>query len=163
METQETILINKLDEIKCFSFNKKDIMLLLSFYNVAFFICCLALKSYIGVCFLTAFLVSLISLFIITAIDVLEKKQEEESKLHEEEIQLRKKIEHEYQRIYKLKRKHELLKKIGALDTKERKNITSNTDSPINTNLTPDKKVYFSYLNRFGTDGEHQNIPEGQP
>lgn len=162
MNTQEAILINKLDAIKCFSFNKKDIIFLLSFYNVAFFACCLIFKSYIGACFLLAFLISLISLLIITAIDTLEKKHEEESKLHEEETQLRKKIEHEYQRIYKLKRKHELLKKIETLDT-EKKYIISDIDSPSNIDLAQDKKVHFSYLNRFGTDDQHQNTSESQP
>lgn len=159
-EDKELIIFDKLEKITCFSFNRKDVIVLLSFYNMAFFICCFLIKGHWGTCCLIAFLVSLIGLFMITTIEAFQKEKEEEAKIHQEEIELRKKIREEYQRIHKLKQKHELLRKIervGALKKKkEKKSLVTDTANPLH-------KVYFSYLNRFSTDAQTQSLPESRP
>lgn len=161
--TQELILIDKLNQITCFSYNKKDIFSLLSFYIITFFIACIVFKGYVGSCALIAFLASLINLFIITAIDVFEKKTSEESRLHEEELLIMKKIRDEYQKIFRLKQKHALLLKIKPKEAEVEKNIISEAVSPLNTELNVAQKVHFAFLNRFDSHGQHQNISESNP
>lgn len=117
---------------------------------------CYFIKSHFELCCILAFLASLVVLFITTAVDTYEKEKEEEEKVHEEELELRKKIRDEYQRIHKLKKKHELLKKIESQEQ-----ITdSDMDTPPEISITkkeePESTVHFSYLNRHTTDEEDE-------
>lgn len=156
-------MIDKLDKIACFSYTKKDMFSFLSFYNITFFICCILLRGYLETCAMIAFLVSLIDLFIITIIDVFEKKNTEESKLHEEELLIRKKIRDEYQRIFRLKRRHKLLMGIKPKEAKAEKNIISGADNPVSRELNVVKKVHFAFLNGLDFHSQRQNISDSSP
>lgn len=78
-----------------------------------------------------------------------------------------KKIRNEYQRIYKLKRKRELLMKAELPKEEDlEKNIISDVDNPhvsFDTDTNHPQKVHFTYLNKFGQHPQNQNFSESQP
>ena len=143
------------DDIICFSFTKKDIEILLFFYNYTYFAFWILTKGDFKVCFLAAYLVSFVALFVFVLIDIFEKIDEEKeiTKAQRSHVELQKKLREEYRRIYKSKKIHELLTKAMCLGT--RRNIV-----PVNrdSNSSSSDRVHFDYLNRFGTSGLHKEI-----
>ena len=73
-------LNNKLDKIKLYAFNKQDLIILLSVYNIAYLVSSVIVKGHLIVCFVIAVLVSLITLFAIAWIDLVKESNEEENK-----------------------------------------------------------------------------------
>lgn len=156
---------NYLVNIRCFSFNKKDVELLLFIYNISFYALTFLIGNDFKSCFLVAFLVSLVALFVVTAIDIFEKVYEDESKLQEMEGDLGEKIRSEYLKIHKLKRRKELLLSTDDLNPDVKKNIISNLDIPHNiaTNkISEVKKIDFHYLDS-GDSGVSEEQPGSHP
>ena len=85
-----------LDKIKFYSFNKQDLIVLLSVYNTAYLMSSGIMKGHLIVCFITAVLLSLITLFVIVWIALFRKNNEEENNLEYEHKIVRKKIRDEY-------------------------------------------------------------------
>lgn len=153
------------DKLNCFSFSKRDLVILLMIFNTTYyFFVCLVRRDLMG-CLITAVTVGLIVLLTMTLRDIFQKLYEEIYRLRSENIQLRQSFRDEYQRIHRVKRKHELIKS-NNLDVNAEETIISSVDDPLihfyNSDLN-NGKVHINYLNRFGTDGKSQNIQGNNP
>lgn len=144
--------------LTCFSYNRHDVILLFFFYNLTLLLSLSIAESDLVSCVATAFLVLLITLCVITTIDIFEKEAEEELKLQEEEKELRKNIWDEYQKIYKLKRKQELLFRIEGFHCN-----MANPSSNSGNDFDSVNKVHFNYLNKFNTDDLPNENPRSSP
>lgn len=161
-----TTLFNNLKNIDCFSYTGKDVILLLSFYNVIFFLCLGFLNGDPQYSLLIAFLGSLILLLFITSIEFIDKKHIEEKRMLEEEQNTIRKIRQEYQRVYRLKQKDELLTKIEALNQKMKKNISFDLDTPLEevpSSDNPHKILHFSFLDGTNPSNLEENKPQSHP
>ena len=116
-------------------------------------------------CLITAVTVGLIVLLTMTLRDIFQKLYEEIDRLRSENIQLRQSFRDEYQKIHRVKRKHELIKS-NNLDINAEETIISCVDDPSihfpDSNLN-NGKVHINYLNRFGTDEKSHNIKGNNP
>ena len=161
----ENYLDNKLDKIKCYAFNKQDFIILLSVYNTTYLVSSSLIKGHLIVCFVIAVLLSLIALFAIVWIDLLNKENEEESKLEHEHAQVRKKIRDEYLKVYKVKQKQELLIKAGCLPPEQlEKTIVVDHDDPpfsLNKDFQKVKEVHFNYIDDTIPQKKIRGQPEG--
>ena len=156
-------LNNTLDKIKCYSFNKQDLIILLSVYNATYTVSLSIVKGHLLACFVVAVLLSLIALFAIAWVDLLKLTNEEEDKLKREHGLVRKKLRDEYLKMHKTKIKNELLMKAGCLSPEQvEKTIVVDRDDPL-PSLKNDfgevKEVYFNYIK--GTDSHKKT--RGQP
>lgn len=150
-KAQELILINNLKNINCFSYTKEDLIILLSFYNVTFFLCLFFLNGDPQYSSMMGFSGTLIVLFFLTAVDLIDKKNNEEIKIQEEQENTIRKIKEEYKRIHHLKRKEELLMKIEVLSQDMKKNIIFDLDTPPEEATKIEnshKKINFGFLNK---------------
>ena len=138
-----------------YSFNKQDLIILLSVYNAAFLFLTSIIKGHLGACFVAAVLLSLIVLFAIVWIDLTQKTSEEETELeHEQEI-VRKKIRDEYLKVHNKKRKHELLRKAGCIPEEQLPHFLLNKD------FGKVKEVHFDYIDDTGVQKNIRGQPEG--
>lgn len=159
-------LFKNLKDTNCFSYTGKDVILLLSFYNVTFFFCLGFLNGDPQYSLLIAFLGSLTLMLFITSIHFIDKKHIEEKRMLEEEQNTIKKIRQEYQRIYRLKQKDELLTKIEALNQKMKKNISFDLDTPPEEAFNsdnPHKMLHFSFLDKTNPSNTEENKPQSHP
>ena len=157
---------NTLEKISFYSFSKQDFVILLAVYNLAYFVSWTIIKGHLAICFVIAFLASLLTFLIIVGIDVFDVAEKEENKLQHEEEKLMRKIRDEYQKVYRLKRKQELLKKAGCLPEKlKEKNIVSDLED-VDITLYKDsnvvKEVRFNYIDKPGDSGKVGGEPEKQ-
>ncbi len=156
---------NQLDKIKFYSFNKQDLVILLSVYNAAYLLFLGIIKGHLIVCFITAVLLSLIALFIIAWIEFVQKTNEEEDKLEYEQKLVRKNIRAEYLKVHKVKQKNELLMKAGCLAPEKLEDtIVVDYDAPIiplNKDFGEVKEVHFNYIDRIASRKKNRGQPEG--
>ena len=158
-------LNNKLDKIKCYSFSKQDLVILLSVYNAAFLLLTSIVKGHPAVCFVTAVLLSLISLFAIVWIDLIKMTNEEVAKLEHEQELIRKKLRDEYLKIHKMRRRDELLMKAGCMQKEQsEKNIVVDHDATpfsLNKDFEKVKEVHFNYIDDVTHGEKIRGKPEG--
>lgn len=159
-------LNNKLDKIKLYAFNKQDIIILLSVYNIAYLISSVIVKGHLIVCFVIAVLVSLITLFVIAWIDLVKESNEEENRIQHENEVIRKKIRDEYLRIHKRKIKNELLRKARCLPPEEIKKtaVVDPEEPPVLLNKDFErakKEVHFDYIEHASPTKRIRGQPEG--
>lgn len=81
-----------------------------------------------------------------TTKDIFEKEHKEESRLQEEEKEIRKNLREEYCRIHKLNKKIELLRRIEPR--------ADNPCNDLNNHFDSVKKVHFNYLKKFSAPTE---------
>ena len=148
-----------------YSFNKQDLVILLSVYNAVFLVSTSIIKGHPIICFVTAVLLSLIALFVIVWIDFTRKADEEETELEHEEKVVRRKIRDEYLKVHNIKRKHELLMKAGCFpkDQLEKKIVIDHDDPQLS--LKKDfgevKEVHFNYVDNTILSEKIRGQPEG--
>ena len=143
-------LNSRLDKIKFYSFNKQDIVILLSVYNFTYLLFINIVKGHFVVCFTIAVLLSLVTLFAIVWVDLRRITNEEEDKLEREHELVRKKLRDEYLKVHKTKIKNKLLMKAGCLPPEQvEKTIVVDHDDP-HLSLKKDfgevKEVHFNYI-----------------
>ena len=144
--------------ISVLSVKRKDLILLFAFYNISYFLSWALIRSDLKVCFLIAFLISLFSILLFTIISLFEKINEEEHKIVDD-LTL-KQLKDEYQRIYKIKRRNQLLKK--AKGSSQEEGVENLIDDPminIETSGSTPNAVHFNFLNRHGTARLHSDKP----
>lgn len=143
-----------LEKIYNLPFSSKDLLGSLVCYNFVFFVFWRLTHNDMKGAFLVALLVSMVFMLALMSFHLFEKKNEEEHKLLEQDEFLRKQIRDEYQKIYRLKRKTELLAKAGCLDQDEKKKLVSEMDSRL---------VHFFYLKRLSTTPLPRDGSESHP
>jgi hypothetical protein len=153
------------NNIKLYSFNKQDLIILLSVYNAAYLLFSGIIKGHLIVCFAIAVLLSLMVLFTIAWIDLVQKTNEEEDKLEHEQKLIRKNIRAEYLKIHKVKQKNELLMKAGCLSPeKSEDTIVVDHDAHIlslNKDFGEVNEVHFNYIDRIVSRKNNTGQPEG--
>jgi len=159
-------LDKELDKLSCFSYSKRDLVVLLMVFNtIYYFFVCLIRHDLKG-CFITAVAAGLIVLLLMTLRNVFQKLCQEINRLQDENMHLRQSFRDEYQRIHRVKRKYELILKSNNIDVDVEETIISYVDDPPIPSLNPDSnnsKVHINYLNRFGTTRKPQNIQGNNP
>ena len=148
-----------------YSFNKQDLVILLSVYNAVFVASTSIIKGHSIICFLTAVLLSLIALFVIVWIDFARKTDEEETELEHEQKAVRRKIRDEYLKVHNINRKHELLIKAGCFPKEQReRNLVIDHDDPqlsLNKHFGEVKEVHFNYVDNMILSEKIRGQPEG--
>ncbi len=158
-------LNNKIEKIKEYSFKKKDILILLSVYNTSYLLTTSLVQGHLIACLVLSVFIALITLYLITWVSFFKKANEEEIQSEEEQEMVRRNIRDEYLKVHKIKKKNELLVKVGCLlPGKLKKNVTVDDDAP----LTFPKKgfeevneVRLDYINKIVSEGEIKGQPEG--
>ena len=143
-----------------------DVISLLSVYNVSFLFLWKILDLGPGTSFITAVLLMLVLLFGLTVIALKEQAVREKIRklLNEEEQE--KKIKEEYQKVYKLKMKEELLLKSRCLNSHPNKRlIVEPEEDELELIIHKDSSligVHFDYINGTGPNAKPELDPKGQ-
>ena len=161
-EVAEIVLDKNSSDFNCFSFTSKDLIILLFVYNITYFTVCLLVKNDLVICILLAYLMTLVALSVFVTIDIIEKKDELETKQEEYEKQIIKKIKNEYQRIHRLKKKEELLMKAGYIEPEKMQKIITDIEMDFESAKNIIKQVHFAYLSRHGTTRFHSDLSDRQ-
>ena len=141
----------------CFSFILRDFNFLLFFYNISFFLQRELMRSDYTACFLMSFLIFLTLLFVISFEDLLEILNNEVTREKHEGSLIVKKIRNEYQKMFRMNYKKELLKKVNNCEKENTPTVSeinkpkTNSESRANTS----EIVHFNYLNRHSTARPH--------
>lgn len=155
----------KLEQFRCYSFNKQDIAILLSFYNVTYLISWSLLRDTPKTCFVIAVLSFLFTLFAVTLIDLIQRLNEDRMKIYYEQSLVRKKIRDEYLKVHKVKRKKELLMKAGCLlpEQVEKTIVLDHTEPSftLNKEFGKVKEVHFDYIDSTDPKENIRGQPEG--
>jgi len=145
--------MNREEENKCFAFTVQDTKLLLFLYNTTcFFFYWMFFNSDFNTAFTFAMLASLLGLFVITMNDIFQMQAKSEIERRREEIQVQEKLKAEYQKVYRIKRREDLIKRSAHYQAENKKNKICNVDSPPQQNSTSQsslKSIHFSYLDAF--------------
>ena len=150
------------NNIQCYSFNKQDLIILLSVYNAVYLLSSSIVKSHFIVCFVIAVLLSLVTLFIIAWVDLIKKRKEDEAKSEHEQELVRGKIRDEYQKVHKKKIRNELLMKAGCSSVEQALVVDYNDPPiPLNKDLEEVKEVHFNYLKDAASSETINGQPEG--
>ena len=156
---------NNLNKIKLYSFNKQDFIILLSVYNATYLLSTNIVKGHLIACFVIAVLLSLVVLFAIVWIDLIQKTKEEKAKLEDEQELIRKKIKDEYLKVHQMKKKNELLMKAGCMPSDQlKKTLIVDHDAPpfsINRDFEEVKEVHFNYIDNVASSKKTEGQPEG--
>lgn len=145
--------MNKLNKIKCYYFNKQDLIILLSVYNAAYLLFSTIVKDHLIACFVVAILLSLATLFVITWFDLVKKVSEEELESKNEQKLVRENLRDEYLKVHKMKKKNELLKKAGC--------PPDVSALSLNKHFGEIKEVHFDYLQEIISSEKIRGEPEG--
>ena len=138
---EEDVKVSTNNDLKL-SIQKRDVVLLLLAYNAAFIVSWILGKNDLFNCFVVSCFIALLVPFIIVANKMFQKVYiEEELKLQETEKEIGRKIREEYIRVCQLKKKHDLLRKVGSVD---------NPPVSLDSDSTTKKKVHFFYIDKFG-------------
>lgn len=142
--------LSKEEESKCFSFTLQDTKLLLFLYNTTcFFSYWIFFNSDFNAAFSFAMLASLLGLFIITMNDIFQMQAKSEMERRRQEVEVKEKLKTEYQKVYRKKRREDLIQRSAHYQRENKKNEISCVDSPSSQNpLTQSsvKSIHFSYL-----------------
>lgn len=143
-----------------------DVVLLLSVYNVSFLFLWKILDLGPGISFVITILLTLVLLFGLTVLAIKEQAvQEKITKLLKEEEQ-EKSIKEEYQRVYRLKKKEELLLKSKCLNSHPNKLLIVEPEEDefelIIHNGSSLSGVHFDYINGTGPNKTSALNPKGQ-
>ena len=158
MYTDESLLLMRalgviMTKNKCFSYTRNDCVVLLLVYNTSFCLWCIFLTDDRRIGVLSAFLILLIGLFVLTLGDMMQKKQEVKGEIRTEEKLIRKWINDEYKRVYAHKKKKELLAKAGFEENNtEIVLIEDQLEIKSCPNLTSMEKVHFAFLQKFSSN-----------
>ena len=137
---------------------------MVSVYNSAYLLSTSIVKGHLIACFVIAALLSLIVLFAIVWVDLVQKTKEEKAKLEYEQELIRKKIKDEYLKVHKMKKKNALLMKAGLPPEQLEKTIVVDHDAPpfsISRDFGEVKEVHFNYIDNIVSRKKTEGQPEG--
>lgn len=155
---------NNLNKVAYLSYSRRDILLVLLLYVTACFVFVSLVREDLKGCVLVAFSVALIASFFVTIFHMVEILNNKVKQLQEEQAVFTKSIKEEYQRIYKLKRKHALILKAVRRESEYEGNVILNVEDPQIDMIAVRRShfVHFNYLNKSGNmplkEGRH---PQG--
>lgn len=93
------------------------------------------------------------------------KANEEETQSEEEQEAVRRNIRDEYLKVHKIKKKHELLIKVGCMPPEKlKKNVTVDDDIPLiasQKGFGEVNEVRLDYINNIASESESKGQPEG--
>ena len=147
-----------------YSFCKQDFIILLSVYNLVYFVSWTFANDHLKVCCTTALLAVLVTLLVLVLIHCLKENNERKKQVDIEGSKVVEILRDEYRKIHNLKKKQELLKKAGCPKGKyDEIKVNPKENNLVNTIdfETLKKEVHIDYLNMLSKSKKFKDQPEG--
>ncbi|OGI18844.1 MAG: hypothetical protein A3B68_06330 [Candidatus Melainabacteria bacterium RIFCSPHIGHO2_02_FULL_34_12] len=149
---------NSSNKIIYFSYSKRDVLLIFLLYAISCFVFIALVNGDLKGCILAAFAVALVTSFFVTLMHMLEILYSEIKQLKQERESFQKNIREEYQKIYRLRRKHELISRAISMESESEENVILDVEDPrigLNNGNGNSSSVHINYLNKFGNKAQN--------